>query len=102
MRTSAGPLPSTALKPSSERFVFWDLHRVTVSRLYSTLHTHSWPHKLWSTVAAQEHEAERTAVSEGATMQHPVYGLPRIPLPRTPVHRARTRARAATPRSSRC
>src|SRR5829696_1143211 len=23
MRTSAGPLPSTALKPSSERFVFW-------------------------------------------------------------------------------
>src|SRR5215208_2796972 len=26
MRTSAGPLPSTALKPSSERFVFSDLH----------------------------------------------------------------------------
>jgi hypothetical protein len=28
--------------------------------------------------------------------------LRRIPLPRTPVNRARTRARAATPRSSRC
>jgi hypothetical protein len=26
MRTSAGPLPSTALKPSSERFVVSDLH----------------------------------------------------------------------------
>ena len=30
------------------------------------------------------------AVSEGALMQHPGYGLPRIPLPRTPVNRSWT------------
>ena len=38
-------------------------------------------------MAAHELQAKRTAVSEGATMQHPVYGFPRIPLPRTPVNK---------------
>jgi hypothetical protein len=60
--------------------VFSDLYGVTVSRLYSTLHTHSDPYRLWSAIPAHELLAKRTVVSEGATMQLPVYGLRRIPL----------------------
>jgi hypothetical protein len=69
--------------------VFSDLYGITVPRLYSTLHTQSGPYRLWSSIAAHELQGKRTTVSEGATMQHPVYGLPRIPLPRIPVHKPR-------------
>jgi hypothetical protein len=67
--------------------VFWELYRVTVSRLYSTLHTHSDPYGLWSVMPAHELLAKRTAVSEGATMQLPVYRLRRILLPRASVNK---------------
>jgi len=93
----ASPPVSRALKRTAGFFVFLDLHRITVPRLYSTLHTHSGPHKLWSAVAAQEVQAKRTAVSEGATMQHPVYGLPRIPLLRTPVNKPRSLSHSHRP-----
>jgi hypothetical protein len=49
-RTSAAQLPTTALKPSSDRFVLSDLYRITVPCLLSTLHTHSGPHRLWSAI----------------------------------------------------
>ena len=62
------------------------LLRITRPRLCSTLHTHSGPHRLWSAIPAHELLAKRTAVSEGATMQLPVYRLRRIPLPRSRVN----------------
>jgi hypothetical protein len=47
-------------------------HRITVPRLYSTLHTHSGLHRLWSVLPAPDFLARRMAVSEGATLHHPV------------------------------
>ena len=96
------PSPRTAWKQSSGCFVFWILHRITVSRLYSTLHTHSGSHRLWSVLCSDDFLARCITVFEGATMQHPVYELPRIPLPRTPVNKGSRRllSRPARPTSS--
>src|SRR5829696_8142038 len=81
-RTSPAPLPSTALNRNSSRFVFSDLYRITVPRLCSTLHSHTEHYRLWSVLPAHDFLAGCIAVSEGATMQHLVYRLRRIPLPR--------------------
>ena len=56
------------------------LDGITVSRLYSTLHTHPRSHRLWSVFRAHDVLAGGMGVVEGATMQHPVYRLLRIPL----------------------
>jgi hypothetical protein len=74
------PSDMRAWNPSSDRFVFSELYRVTVSRLYSTLHTHSRSHRLWSVLPAQEVLAGGMRVFEGAIMHLPVYRLRRIPL----------------------
>ena len=87
-RTSDIPLPSTALKRSSHHFLFSDLHRITVPRLYSTQHIHPRSHRLWSVLPAHDVLASRVAVSQGDTMQHLEYRLRKIPLPRTPVNMA--------------
>jgi hypothetical protein len=60
--------------------------RITVPRLYRSLHTHSGPHRLWSVLPAPDFLARRMAVSEGATLHHPVNRLWRIHLPRTRVN----------------
>jgi hypothetical protein len=83
------PSDMRARNSSSEHFVVSDLYRVTVPRLYRTLYTHSGPYRLWAVLPAHDFPARRMAVSEGAIMQHPVYRLRRIPLPRTPVNRRR-------------
>ena len=86
---STPPLVSRALKRTPSVFVFSDLYRITVPPLFSTLHTHSGPHRLWSGIPAHELLAKRTAVSESATMQLPVYRLRRILLlPRTWLNKA--------------
>jgi hypothetical protein len=72
------------LKPSG--FVVLGLRRITVPRQYNALHTHSGPYRLWSVLPAHDFFARPMAVSEGAIMQHPIYRLRRIPLPRTPVN----------------
>jgi hypothetical protein len=48
MRTSEASVPSTALKRSSDCFVFSELYRITIPCVYSTLHTHPRSHRLWS------------------------------------------------------
>jgi hypothetical protein len=47
------------------------------------------PHRLWAILPAHDFLAKRNAVSEGAIMQHPVYWLPRINLPRTSVNKGK-------------
>src|SRR5215212_7086619 len=59
------PSPRTAWQQSSGCFVFWILHRITASRLYSALHTHSRPHRLWSVLCADDFLARRITVFEG-------------------------------------
>src|SRR5215218_8897236 len=86
-RTSRSPSPNTAWKHSSDSFVIWVLHRITVPGPYNRPHTHSGSHRLWSVLPANDFLARRMAVSEGAIMQLPVYRLRRIPLPRTRVHK---------------
>jgi len=94
-RISEALLPSTALKRNSDRFVFSDLYRIAVPRLYSTLHTQSESNKLWLVLPSHNFLASRMAVSEDAIMQNPVYRVLRISLPRTSVNKpsARTRPR---------
>jgi hypothetical protein len=53
---------------------------------------------LGSVLPAHDVLAGRMGVFEGATLQHSVYRLRRIPFPRTPVNRARRRAGATMPR----
>jgi hypothetical protein len=78
MRTSEAPLPSTALKHSSDHFVVSDLYRVTVPRLYRTLYTHSGSHRLWSVCPSHDFLARRMAVSEAASMRYSACELRRI------------------------
>jgi hypothetical protein len=84
---SAPPSVSRALKRTLSVFLFSVLHSATVSRLYSTLHTHPRSHRLWSVLPAHPFLASRMAVSEGAIMQLPVYRLRRILLLRTWVNK---------------
>jgi hypothetical protein len=63
------------------------LDGINVSRLYSMLHTHPRSHRLWSVFRAHDVLAGGMGVFEGATMQHSVYRLLRIPLPRTSVNK---------------
>ena len=74
-------------KRNSSRFVFWDLYRSTVPRLYSTLHTHPRFHRLWSVLPAHNFLSRPMGVSEGAIVQHPVYRHRRIYFPRTRVYK---------------
>jgi hypothetical protein len=64
------------------------LDGITVSRLYSTLHTHPRSHRLWSVFRAHDVLAGGMGVVEGATLQHSVYRLLRILLLRTRMNKA--------------
>jgi hypothetical protein len=96
MRTSVVPLPSRALKISSERFVFSELYRITVPHLYSTLHTHPKSHRLWSVLPVHGFLSRPMAVSEGATIQHRVCRLRRIYFPRTRVYKGKKKMGRST------
>ena len=70
---------SPAQKCSSDRFVLSDSYRVTVLRLYRTLHTHPGPHRLWPVCPSQDFLARCMTVSEAVTIRHPVSRLRRKP-----------------------
>ena len=64
------------LKRGSDRFVFSDLYRITISRPYRVACILiQGTHRLWAVLAAHEFPAKRMAVSEGGTLQHPLYTL---------------------------
>src|SRR5215208_6262237 len=80
-RCLASPSVSTVLKRTPNDFVLSDLHRITVARLYSMLHTHSGPHRLWSVHPACNFLASRIAVS-----REPLCSIPYTDFGEFPFH----------------